>query len=88
MVHDLSDGGLVAAAAEMALASNVGVELNATSHDARPRLPVRRGPGPLPDRHRAIPTPIVAAAHAAGVNVALAGQAGGTDFACHDLFRI
>ena len=29
VVHDLSDGGLVVAAAEMALASDVGVELNA-----------------------------------------------------------
>jgi phosphoribosylformylglycinamidine synthase len=33
VVHDLSDGGLVAAAAEMALASNVGITLNATSHE-------------------------------------------------------
>ena len=33
VVHDLSDGGLVAAAAEMALASGVGVVLNATSHE-------------------------------------------------------
>jgi len=30
-VHDLSDGGLIAAAAEMALASNVGLTLDATS---------------------------------------------------------
>jgi len=29
----------------------------------------------------------VAAGHLAGLNIALAGQAGGTDFACHDLFR-
>ena len=33
VVHDLSDGGLIAGAAEMALAANVGVTLNATSHD-------------------------------------------------------
>ena len=30
-VHDLSDGGLIGAAADMALASDVGVELDATS---------------------------------------------------------
>jgi phosphoribosylformylglycinamidine synthase len=33
VVHDLSDGGLVAAAAEIALAANVGLVLNATSHE-------------------------------------------------------
>ena len=37
VVHDLSDGGLIAAAAEMALASSVGVE---------PRTPERRPPTP------------------------------------------
>src|SRR5204862_1869908 len=31
-VHDLSDGGLAVAAAEMALASDIGVTLTATSH--------------------------------------------------------
>ena len=31
LVHDLSDGGLVGAAADIALASDVGVELNASS---------------------------------------------------------
>ena len=32
VVHDLSDGGLACGAAEMALASGVGVTLNASSH--------------------------------------------------------
>ncbi|MNI72305.1 Phosphoribosylformylglycinamidine synthase 2 [compost metagenome] len=31
VVHDLSDGGLVGAAADIALASDVGIELNASS---------------------------------------------------------
>ncbi|MGH6957878.1 MAG: phosphoribosylformylglycinamidine synthase subunit PurL, partial [Caulobacteraceae bacterium] len=34
------------------------------------------------------PDPIVAAGREAGLNIALAGQAGGDDFACHALFRI
>jgi phosphoribosylformylglycinamidine synthase len=32
VVHDLSDGGLAAAAAEMAMAARIGVTLNASSH--------------------------------------------------------
>ena len=32
VVHDLSDGGLIGAAADIALASDVGIELNASSH--------------------------------------------------------
>jgi phosphoribosylformylglycinamidine synthase subunit PurL len=86
-VHDLSDGGLAIAAAEMALASNVGIELSPTS--------LTHAHGFLfgEDQGRyliatADPDPIVAAGREAGLNIALAGQAGGADFACHDLFRI
>jgi len=85
--HDLSDGGLIVAAAEMALASNVGVELSPTSATHAHGFLFGEDQG----RYliaTADPAPILAAAHAAGLNVALAGQAGGSDFACHDLFRI
>jgi len=86
-VHDLSDGGLVVAAAEMALASKVGVELSPTSQAHAHGFLFGEDQG----RYLiavADAEPIVAAAHLAGLNVALAGQAGGTDFACHTLFRI
>ena len=47
--HDLADGGLAVAAAEMCLASGMGAALD-VADDAcqRRRLVVRRGPGPLP----------------------------------------
>jgi phosphoribosylformylglycinamidine synthase len=86
-VHDLSDGGFAIAAAEMALASDVGVELSPTSLTHAHAFLFGEDQG----RYliaAADPAPIIAAAHAAGLNVALAGRAGGTDFACHDLFRI
>ena len=86
-VHDLSDGGLAIAAAEMVLASGVGIELSPTS--------LTHAHGFLfgEDQGRyliatADPDPIATAGRAAGLNIALAGQAGGTDFACHELFRI
>jgi phosphoribosylformylglycinamidine synthase len=86
-VHDLSDGGLAIAAAEMALASDVGVELSPTSTTHAHAFLFGEDQG----RYliaTADPDPIIAAGRAAGLNIALAGQAGGTDFACHDLFRI
>jgi len=86
-VHDLSDGGLAIAAAEMALASRVGVELSPTSATHAHAFLFGEDQGRYLIATRE-PDPIVAAAHAAGLNVALAGQAGGADFACHDLFRI
>jgi len=86
-VHDLSDGGLVVATAEMALASGVGVELSPTSQAHAHAFLFGEDQG-----RYLIATldagPIVAAGHAAGLNVAFAGQAGGDDFACHGLFRI
>jgi phosphoribosylformylglycinamidine synthase len=86
-VHDLSDGGLAIAAAEMALASGVGLDLSPTSAAHAHAFLFGEDQG----RYliaSSDPDPIVALAHTAGLNVAHAGQAGGEDFACHTLFRI
>ena len=48
-VHDVSDGGLLVALAEMALAGNIGAEIGLARLPAHSLL-VRRGPGPLSDR--------------------------------------
>ena len=80
VVHDLSDGGLVAAAAEMAMAADVGVTLNATSHEhahfylfgedqARYLIATSDADG------------LIAKAQAAGVHASVAGRAGGDQFA-------
>jgi phosphoribosylformylglycinamidine synthase len=71
----------------MALASGVGAALSPTSQTHAHAFLFGEDQG----RYliaASDPNPIVEAAHAAGLNVALAGQAGGADFACHDLFRI
>jgi phosphoribosylformylglycinamidine (FGAM) synthase-like enzyme len=86
-VHDLSDGGLAIAAAEMALASNVGLELSPTSLTHAHAFLFGEDQGRYLIATNDAST-IVAAGHQAGLNIALAGQAGGTDFACHALFRI
>jgi phosphoribosylformylglycinamidine synthase len=72
VVHDLSDGGLIAAVAEMALASNVGAAVTASGvgalfgeDQARYLLAV------------ADPAAVLAAAKAAGVPAVVVGQAGG-----------
>ena len=86
-VHDLSDGGLVVAAAEMALASNVGLDLSPTSaahahgflfgeDQARYLIATSR------------PDEVIARAKAIGLDPAHAGRAGGEVFSCHDLFNI
>jgi phosphoribosylformylglycinamidine synthase II len=87
VVHDLSDGGLVAGAAEMALACGVGVTLNAP-------------PGENPHLHlfgedqaryliaATDPDALIARAQAAGVSACLAGQAGGEAFAAEGLFSL
>jgi phosphoribosylformylglycinamidine synthase len=86
-VHDLSDGGLVAAAAEMALASNVGVELTPTSAAHAHGLMFGEDQGRyLVATSRA--QEVIEAAHSAGVNVAAAGKVGGDAFGSHGLFQI
>ncbi len=86
-VHDLSDGGLIGAAADIALASDVGVELDATSathahiflfgeDQARYLVAVSD------------PTEIIAAAQAAGLHASVVGRAQGRAFASGDLFRL
>ena len=52
-VHDLSDGGLAVALAEMAIASGIGATIDATERGLAARDLLRRGPGPLPDHGRA-----------------------------------
>ena len=76
VVHDLSDGGLVGAAAEMALAADVGVVLNATSHEHAHFYLFGEDQG----RYLIAttePEGLIARAHAAGAHASVAGQAGG-----------
>jgi phosphoribosylformylglycinamidine synthase len=80
VVHDLSDGGLVAAAAEMALASNVGVTLNATSHEHAHFYLFGEDQGRYLIATRDADA-LSAEAHAAGVHASVAGRAGGDAFA-------
>ncbi|MDQ7811514.1 phosphoribosylformylglycinamidine synthase subunit PurL [Brevundimonas sp.] len=91
VVHDLSDGGLIGAAADLALASDVGVDLDATSAAHAHILLFGE------DQARylvAVPdvTDILAAAQAAGVHASVVGRAKGRDFASGgpdgDLFRL
>ena len=86
-VHDLSDGGLVGAAAEMALASNVGLELEATSlaHAHGFMFGEDQGRYLVATDH---PERVIAAAMEAGVNVSAVGQVGGDAFGSHALFHI
>ena len=87
VVHDLSDGGLIAAAAEMALASGVGVQ-----------LALAPSPPPLAqlfgeDQGRyllavADPGPVLDAARAAGVTAKVIGRAGGADLGVAELFDL
>jgi phosphoribosylformylglycinamidine synthase len=87
-VHDLSDGGLIVAAAEMALASHVGVTLTAPGEpahgvlfgedQARYLIAVARGEASFVSDH----------AKAAGVAIAEVGHAGGDAFAAEGLFNL
>jgi phosphoribosylformylglycinamidine synthase len=87
VVHDLSDGGLIVAAADMALASNVGVTLDATSPgNAHPFLFGE-------DQARyliatADPEALLKATAETGLHASVVGQAGGDAFASTDLFSI
>ena len=85
--HDLSDGGLIAAVAEMALASNRGSSLVFRKMDdvhaqlfgedqARYLVAVKDA------------APILAAAKAAGVEASVIGKAGGSDLAVDGLFTL
>jgi phosphoribosylformylglycinamidine synthase len=85
--HDLSDGGLIGAAADMALASNVGVDLVATSHLHAQAFLFGE------DQARYLiattePDAILAEAQAAGVHAIVCGRAGGEAFASRDLFHV
>ncbi len=87
VVHDLSDGGLIAAAAEMALASDVGITLSAES--ALPAQAWLFGE----DQGRylmgcADPGPILSAAASAGVPARVVGAAGGVDLSCTGVFTL
>jgi phosphoribosylformylglycinamidine synthase II len=86
-VHDLSDGGLLATSAEMALASGVGIELNASSlaHAHIYLFGEDQGRYLL---GAADPEPLLQAARAAGVHASIAGRAGGDAFASPGLFDI
>lgn len=87
VVHDLSDGGLVVAAADMALASNLGLVLDATSEqNAHPFLFGE-------DQARYLiatdaPETVLKAAADAGLHASVVGQAGGDAFASRGLFSI
>ncbi|MBB3891972.1 phosphoribosylformylglycinamidine synthase [Phenylobacterium haematophilum] len=85
--HDLSDGGLIAAAAEMALASKTGFTLQADG--SIPAHALLFGE----DQARYLvavkdAAPILAAAQAAGVEAAVIGKAGGEDVAVAGLFTL
>ena len=86
-VHDLSDGGLIVAAADMALASNVGVVLDATSKTHAHVFLFGEDQGRYLIATDA-PDAILAAAHAAQLNVAVVGHASGDAFASTGLFDI
>ncbi|HEV2533150.1 phosphoribosylformylglycinamidine synthase subunit PurL [Phenylobacterium sp.] len=86
-VHDLSDGGLIAAVAEMALASGVGAQLKAPDElpphawlfgedQARYLVATRAAPA------------LLAAAAAAGVPARVIGEAGGEAIAVAGLFSL
>jgi len=90
-VHDLSDGGLIGAAADMALASDCGVELDATSEAHAHVLLFSE------DQARyltavADPVEVIARAQQAGLHASVVGRAKGKDFASAgekgELFRI
>ena len=87
VVHDLSDGGLIAGVADMALASSVGATLQL------PYDSVVHGELFGEDQARyliavADPEPVLRAAQAAGVVAAVVGQAGGDDLAVDGLFAL
>ena len=87
VVHDLSDGGLIAAAAEMALASNVGITLELPSKLPDHALLFGEDQGryllALAD-----PAPVLKAARAAGVFAEEVGHADGKALATAGIFSL
>jgi phosphoribosylformylglycinamidine synthase II len=87
VVHDLSDGGLVAAAADVALASGTGATLHLD-----PRLPAHAALfGEDQGRYLLAvdqPETVLGAAAGAGVYAAVVGEAGGESLASPGLFDI
>ncbi|HEX2561804.1 phosphoribosylformylglycinamidine synthase subunit PurL [Phenylobacterium sp.] len=86
VVHDLSDGGLALAAAELALAAGVGVRLTAPAEAAHGALFGE-------DQARyliatADADALIAAASAAGVPAAIVGRAEGDALAAEGLFEV
>jgi phosphoribosylformylglycinamidine synthase len=86
-VHDLSDGGLIAAAAEMALASGVGAQLNLNDD-----LPAQAWLFGEDQGRYLIATPaadaLLQAAEASGVHAHIVGEAGGDVLAVPGLFSL
>jgi phosphoribosylformylglycinamidine synthase len=87
VVHDLSDGGLLAATVEMALASGVGASLRVTSETHAHVLLFAE------DQARYLiatsdPDRIFAAATEAGVHASVIGQAGGDSLSAPGLFDV
>ena len=87
VVHDLSDGGLIAAAADMALASKIGLRLSiggevpphaALFGEDQARYLVAAANG----------YELLSAAKAAGLPAAIVGQAGGEDISVDGLFSL
>ena len=80
-VHDISDGGLYVAVAELCMASDVGAEFNPARWSAGPCSAVRRGPGAL--YVIALPSALtrqaMRAAAKAGVTARHLGSVSGTD---------
>lgn len=87
VVHDLSDGGLIAAAAEMALASDVGAQLKAPDEVAAHAFLFGEDQGRYLVATRAADA-LLAAAEAAGVPAHVVGEAGGDVLAVPGLFSL
>src|SRR5690606_3329569 len=86
-VHDLSDGGLIGAAADMALASDCGIELDATSAAHAHVLLFAE------DQARYLtavndPAELSARTQGAGLHASVVARAVGRDLSSGDLFRI
>ncbi len=87
VVHDLSDGGLAIGAAEMALASGIGMTLNAGGEAPSPAALFGE------DQARylvaaARPEELLQAAQAAGIEARVVGKAGGEALVASGLFSI